>query len=238
VHDSLRAGDTLRIRAPRNNFPLAEAAPHSVLVAGGIGITPLLAMARRLSRIGAPWTLFYCVRTPERAAFLQELLVLPGRVVPVFDGLPGAQRLDLNTVVQEAPAGSHFYCCGPASLLEAFTASTQACPADRVHVEWFSAPSAVATPEHDSADCTVHLQRSGRAIRVAAGQSLLDALLDAGVDVDHSCREGLCGSCETRVLCGTPLHRDPHFASRANPPNDRLMVCVSRSATSELTLDL
>lgn len=239
LHDSVRVGDVLRIGAPRNNFPLAEAAPHSVLVAGGIGITPLLAMARRLSRIGAPWTLYYCVRSPERAAFLQQLLALPGgRVLTVFDGMPGAKRLDLDEVVRDAPAGAHFYCCGPAPMLQAFRAATRACEDERVHVEWFSAASAPSAAAQPQGGYTVHLKRLGRSIEIGPGESLLDALLAAGAEVDYSCREGLCGTCETRVLCGAPLHVDPVYAGRKNPPTDRMLVCVSRSAGGELTLDL
>ena len=239
LHDGIAVGATLRIGAPRNNFALHEAAPHSVLVAGGIGITPLLSMARRLAQLGRPWTLYLCVRSPERAAFLGELLALPGgRVVTVFDGLPGVARLDLSAVLRDAPEGAHFYCCGPAPLLEAFQTATRELAPERVHVEWFSAAELPAAPAPAGARYTVHLQRQGRSIEVDASESLLDALHAAGCDVDHSCREGLCGTCETRVLCGTPLHRDPVFAARQNPPTDRLLVCVSRSAGGDLTLDL
>ena len=239
LHETLRVGDELRIGAPRNNFPLDETAAHSVLVAGGIGITPLLAMARRLSALGARWTLYYCVRSPERAAFLQELLGLPGgQVITVFDGLPGVARLDLAKVVQQAPAGAHFYCCGPAPLLQAFVEATQAIETARVHLEWFAAAPGGADAATASTAYTVHLKRSGTSVQVGPGDNLLDALMAANAPVDYSCREGLCGTCETRVLCGTPLHGDPVYAARATPPTDRMLVCVSRSAGGDLTLDL
>jgi ferredoxin-NADP reductase len=238
LHDSIAVGGRLRIGAPRNHFPLVEDAPHSVLVAGGIGITPLLAMARRLARLGRPWTLYYCVRSPERAAFLAELLALPGgRVITVFDGLPGVARLDMAALVREAPAGAHFYCCGPAPLLDAFRAATAPIAEERVHLEFFSAAPAPAAPTA-AQGYTVHLKRQGRSVDVGSQENLLDALMAAGVDVDFSCREGLCGTCETRVVCGTPLHGDPVYAARQNPPTDRMLVCVSRSAGGDLTLDL
>jgi len=252
LHDHLRVGDTLRISAPRNNFPLAEAALHSVLVAGGIGITPILAMVRRLTWLGKSWTLYYCVRTPSRAAFIDELLALTtapnaaGRVVTVFDGMPGVDRLDIAAVVQDAPAGSHFYCCGPVPMMKAFEAATSttiaACDDAHVHVEWFSAPAAVpaAALDHAAADgsFTVQLKRKGKSFIIPADKTILEVLLGAGVDVDYSCREGLCGTCETRVLAGVPDHRDPILAGKKDPPLNKIMVCVSRCAEPELVLDL
>ena len=248
IHDTLRVGDTLRISAPRNHFALAEDAAHSVLIAGGIGITPLLAMVRRLSERGQSWELYYCVRTPGRAAFVEDLLALSanaggrGRVITVFDGMPGAQRLDIRAVVAEAPEGTHFYCCGPVPMLKSFEAATADCDDGHVHVEWFAAPDAppAAAQAHPQADGSfvVHLQRKARSFTVAPGQTILDALLEGGIDVDHSCREGLCGTCETPVLAGVPDHRDPILAARKDPPLNKIMVCVSRCAGSDLVLDL
>jgi vanillate O-demethylase ferredoxin subunit len=117
LHDQLQVGASLRISTPRNHFPLQESAHHSVMVAGGIGITPLLAMARRLSALGKTWTLYYCARTPAHAAFLNELQGLPGTVIPVFDGVPDGKPIDLQAVVRDAPVEAHLYCCGPASLM-------------------------------------------------------------------------------------------------------------------------
>lgn len=248
LHDTLRVGDTLRISAPRNNFPLAEDAPHSVLIAGGIGITPMLAMVRRLALLRRAWTLYYCVRTPSRAAFIDELTALAaatgsqGKVVTVFDGMPGVARLDLAAVVRDAPAGTHFYCCGPVPMLKAFEEATMACDDGHVHVEWFSAPAAPPAVGQDHAagggSFTVQLKRKGKSFTVPAGETILQVLLDGGIDVDYSCREGLCGTCETRVLAGVPDHRDPILAGRKEPPLNKIMVCVSRCAGAELVLDL
>lgn len=244
LHDQVRAGAALRISAPRNNFALVEHAAHSVLVAGGIGITPMLAMARRLAQLGLPWTLYHCVRSPSRAAFAEDLQALAaaganGRVVTVVDGLPGAARLDLAALVRQAPAGAHLYCCGPAPMLDAFLQATAGVDEAQVHVEWFSAPPVPAAATSASAGSfSVQLQRKNRRFDVPADKSILQVLLDGGIAVDYSCREGLCGTCETRVLAGTPEHRDPILAGRKDAPLDRIMVCVSRCAGPELVLDL
>jgi ferredoxin-NADP reductase len=241
LQDQLQVGDLLRISAPRNNFPLDESAAYSVLVAGGIGITPLLAMGRRLSALGRPWTLYYCARTPERAAFLEELWALPARVVPVFDGLPGREPLDLKKVVAEAPTDAHLYCCGPASLMEAFERAAAGRPRQQVHVEWFKprgpAADAPALAQGEQ-PFDITLARGGITLHVPAGKSILDVLIEAGVPVQHSCCDGVCGTCETRVIDGVPEHRDAVLLGEAANSSDRMMVCVSRSAGPHLTLDL
>lgn len=239
VHERIRAGATLQIGYPRNNFPLVEGAAATVMVAGGIGVTPLLAMARRLSALGRPWMLYLCARTPERAAFLQELLQLPhGCVVPVFDGMPGVGSLDLSRVVRDAPAGAHFYCCGPSPMLTAFAEATRGVEASRVHVEWFTAPAPTVLAGTANGSFQVRLQRSGKAITVAGDESVLEALERCGVSVPSSCRDGVCGTCEVRVLAGTPEHRDLVLSPDEQRKGDRMFVCVSRCSGNELLLDL
>jgi tetrachlorobenzoquinone reductase len=236
--DRISAGDRLRISAPRNNFPLAEQAGETVLIAGGIGITPLLAMARRLSQLDRRWTLYLCARTPQRAAFLSEVLRLPGVVIPVFDGLPGAAPLDLRGVVGTAPEGAHLYCCGPEPMMRAFEQACAGRDATTVHVEWFRPPTPPADQAGEDHAFTVHLQRSRRSLAVPVGTSVLDALLAAGVDVPHSCCDGVCGTCETRVLAGQPDHRDAVLLGADAQAQDRMMVCVSRCVGDAMTLDL
>lgn len=241
LHDRLHVGDMLRISTPRNHFPLDESAAYSVLVAGGIGITPLLAMGRRLSALGRPWTLYYCVRTPERAAFLEALRALPVRLVPVFDGVPGGQPLDLAKVIAEAPADAHLYCCGPAPLLEAFERAAAGRPQQQVHVEWFKPRAPAADPQatvRSERPFGITLARGGMTLHVPAGKSILDVLIEAGVPVQHSCCDGVCGTCETRVIDGMPEHRDAVLLGEAANTADRMMVCVSRSVGPHLTLDL
>lgn len=238
VHRALAAGTRLKARLPRNRFVLDESAGMTVLVAGGIGVTPLLAMARRLSALQRPWRFYYCAKTPAHAAFLPELLALGGEVIPVHDGCPGVRPLDLQAVVASCTPQTHLYCCGPSSMLKAFEAAGRGRDPSTMHVEWFEAPAA-ATPSTDEAQAlTVHLERSGRTLQVPAGRSILDVALEAGVDVHNSCGDGVCGSCETRVLAGRPLHRDHVLTAAERARGDRMMVCVSRCLDPELTLDL
>lgn len=239
IHEHVRAGDVLTVGLPRNNFPLAECAPSSVLVAGGIGVTPLLAMARRLAVLGHSWTLYVCARTPERAAFLHELLLLPhGRVVPVFDGIPGVAPLDLRKVVAESAPGTHFYCCGPTPMMKAFGEATQALDPAQVHVEWFTASGATALDSAPAAAFLIRTHRSGKEVQVAPQESILDALERVGISVPFSCRDGICGTCEVRVLAGTPDHRDLVLSAAERDKGDRMFVCVSGCRTAELLLDL
>lgn len=241
IHENARAGQVLDVSVPRNHFPLNEDAQATVFIAGGIGITPLLAMARRLSSLGRAWTLYLCARTPERAAFLRELLALPhGRVVPVFDGMAGVGPLQVAEVVRTAAAGTHFYCCGPAPLMQAFKDATRALDAQRVHTEYFAAPAAPKAANDAVADGSfrVRLQRSDRCITVGASESLLEALERDGLPVASACRDGVCGTCEVRVLAGTPDHRDFILSDAERARGDRMLPCVSRCGGGELVLDL
>ena len=240
LHDQLKVGDIVHISTPRNHFQLYEPAPHSVLVAGGIGITPLLAMARRLSALGRTWTLYLCARTPERAAFLDELKSLPGTVIPVFDGVPGGAPIDLERVISDAPADAHLYCCGPTTLMEAFEQAAARREPHTVHVEWFKPRPASAATDVAAASGSFELKlaHSGVTLAVPPEKSILDVLIEAGVAVQYSCCDGVCGTCETRVLEGIPDHRDSVLLGEDANATDRIMVCVSRCAGNSLTLDL
>ncbi|MFM9924457.1 PDR/VanB family oxidoreductase [Variovorax sp. H27-G14] len=238
VHEQLCVGQTLRIGVPRNNFALREDAPCSVLIAGGIGITPLRAMIGRLEALGQPWVLFYGCRDRRSAAWLDELCALdsrePGRIHFNFDNETGGRVLDLNAIVASAHAGSHLYCCGPAPMLAAFETATAGLPRERVHAEYFIAKQAPAT----RGAFRVELARSGRVVCVPKGRTILDALLAEGVDAPYACMEGVCGSCETRVLRGTPDHRDMVLSDQEKRANDRMMICCSGAHTPTLVLDL
>ncbi|MGO4392448.1 2Fe-2S iron-sulfur cluster-binding protein [Variovorax sp. M-6] len=241
LHTGVEVGAVLRAQAPRNHFALDESAAHSILVAGGIGITPLLAMARRLGALGRRWTLYYCVRTPSRAAFLDVLRAIPcGEVVPVHDAMPGVASLDLPAVIASAAADTHLYCCGPAPLMQAFERAAAGRAAHTVHVEWFKAgpPAPGLAPAATAGSFALHLAHSGRTLQVPADKSVLETLLDAGIAIDSSCRDGICGSCETRVLAGTPDHHDAVLSASERAAGDRMMVCVSRCKGEALTLAL
>lgn len=236
LHDRLRTGDVLTIAGPRNHFPLDEQAPRSVLIAGGIGVTPLLAMARRLAALGRPWQLYLCARTPERAAFVAEASALPGgEVITVFDGVAGGRPLDLAALCAGLDPDTHLYCCGPTPMLAAFEAATGQRPPGTVHVEYFKAREVEASAQ---GTFELKLARSGRTLHVPADRSILDVLADAGIDVPYSCRDGVCGTCETRVLDGLPAHRCSVLLGDQAEATDRLMPCVSRSRSPLLTLDL
>jgi tetrachlorobenzoquinone reductase len=237
VHESLRPGAVLTVSAPRNNFALAESAPHSVFIAGGIGVTPILSMIRRLKALGRPWKLHYAARTRAHAAFadtLRELAEGSGELEFCFDQEPGGRMLDLAAIVRSLPEGAHVYCCGPTGMLGAFESAVAGLPPERVHVEYFAAKEAAAT----AGGFRVTLQRSGRAIDVHPGQTILDSLIAAGVEPPWSCREGVCGTCETRVLAGIPDHRDLVLSAADHAANDRMMVCCSGAKSATLVLDL
>jgi vanillate O-demethylase ferredoxin subunit len=226
------------VGAPRNNFPLAEDAPDSLLIAGGIGITPMLSMVTRLVSLGRAWTLHYCARTRADAAFLDKLDALGGmphgQVRLNFDHDPGGRMLDLAALVAAAPVGAHLYCCGPAPMLAAFEAATAGRLPQQVHVEHFTATEAPAT----AGGFTVVLAKSGREVFVAAGETILDAVLAAGIEAPHSCMEGVCGSCEASVIDGLPDHRDLVLSNAEKAANRSMMICCSGSKGARLTLDL
>ena len=215
VHETLRAGDLITISHPRNNFVLQENTTHSILIAGGIGITPLLSMIRRLKALGRSWELFYAARTRVAAAFLDELSGLRRDVQEKlhlnFDQEPTGSMLDLAAIVRNAPGDAHLYCCGPVPMLEAFEAATRDRPAEQVHVEYFKAREKPAA----EGGFEVKLARSNRIIKVGAGKTILNALLDAGIAVNYACTEGVCGTCETRVIGECPTTATSSSARRS-----------------------
>lgn len=230
MHDRIGRGDRATASAPHNNFPLNENAGESVLIAGGIGITPLLPMAMRLQSLGRKWSLHYAVRSRADMALAAELSELGGDIVIHDDA--GGDRLILSDVVAGTDPAAHFYCCGPAGMLEDFRAVLASHPVDRVHYERFAA---VFEP---SGGFTVDLARSGGSIVVSPGETILDALIDAGLDLPYSCQQGICGTCRTRVLSGCPDHRDEILSPREKDRGDVMMICCSGAKSEKLVLDL
>ncbi len=235
VHDTLRPGHTVGVGALRNHFELDDGDGPLRLFAGGIGITPLLAMAHQLANGPRDWQLHYAVRSRARAAFLPALAAHGSRVQLHVDDEAG-HLLPLAAQVAAAPPGSHFYACGPAPLLASFAEATQHLDPARVHVEHFAAPA--ADPALPAGGFVVELARSGGRVVVAPGQSLLDALLAHGLKLPFSCRSGVCGSCETAVLAGTPDHRDVVLSPDERASGRTMMVCCSRAQGELLRLDL
>ncbi|MCE4054798.1 PDR/VanB family oxidoreductase [Pseudomonas sp. Au-Pse12] len=236
IHSQLRVGTALSISAPRNHFALDLDAKHSVLVAGGIGITPIYCMFRQLLALGKSAELIYCARSRQEAALVASLDSLGAPVRYHFNDEQGLPP-DLGDYLTGYPGDSHFYCCGPTPMLDAFESTCERLGYVHSHVERFSAgeiaPSADARSHY-----RVELKKSGRTLAVDPAQSLLDVLLEAGCDIDHSCREGVCGSCETRVLEGEVDHRDGVLSKAERAANRSMMVCVSGCKSQRLVLDL
>jgi vanillate O-demethylase ferredoxin subunit len=239
LFDDVRVGDALEASVPRNTFPLVEDAPSSVLVAGGIGVTPIVCRAARLRSLGAAHTVHYAVRRRDELAF-----DIPGARVHV-DAEAGS-LLDVASIVAATPPGAHLYCCGPAPMLAAFEAACRAWPgpADHVHIESFAPPPSATDPAVagtaavDVAEFVVELARSGRRVEVPPRVSILDALRAAGVDVPSSCEQGICGTCETAVVAGRPDHRDRLLSDREKAEGATMLICCSRSLGPVLVLDL
>lgn len=238
LHDQARVGMPLSISAPRNNFPLQEDAGYSVLVAGGIGVTPLLGMARRLTELGKPFEVLYFARSRRHAAFLPELQSLGMPLTCHFDDEQGGPP-DLHSLLgRPTPsADTHYYACGPSVMLDRFVQVCETLGHAHAHIERFSAVKIEAAPDA-RAGYLVELKRSGQVIPITPDKSLLHTLIDAGVSVDFSCEEGVCGTCETRVLEGIPDHRDSVLSSAEHASNKTMMVCVSGCKTERLVLDL
>ena len=232
IHEHWRPGQVVEVSEPRNLFPLNEEASHSILIAGGIGITPMLSMMERLKRLGRSWELRYAVRSRNRAAFLERLEGLDNVQVTIDDE-PSTPRLDLQGLIGSAPAAAHVYCCGPSGMLTAFREHGGPL-GERMHFEYFASDAKAAT----DGGYRLQLQRSGKVIEVAAGETMLDALLGAGLDVGFACFEGVCGSCRVPVIDGVPDHRDQFLTQAEKDANTAVMACCSGACTATLTLDL
>jgi ferredoxin-NADP reductase len=234
LHDTIGQGDRLDIAGPRNNFPLDEGRHPNVLIAGGIGITPIWCMAQRLATLGRDWTMHYACRSRGDAILLDAMAVHGERVRLQCDDEAPDRFLDIAAIVAGAAPDTHFYCCGPLPMLDAFRAATAAVPDEQVHLEYFSADVDAAT----EGGFEVELVRSNLILPVPPGKTILDVVAAAGVDIVHSCTEGYCGTCETRVLCGVPDHRDVVLTKAEKASNTAIMICCSGSLTPRLVLDL
>lgn len=242
VHRRLRVGDVLGASLPRNHFGLDPDAPHNLLLAGGIGVTPLLSMAEQLHRDGRDFELHYCTRSAARTAFAERLRdrAWAPRVRLHHDDAAPAQRLDLPRTLAGAPAGTHVYVCGPRGFIDWVLQGARDAGWDeaRLHREYFAADPAPGADGGDAA-FEVELASSGRVVQVQPGQSIVQALGAAGIDVPTSCEQGVCGTCLTRVLSGTPLHRDSYLTDDERAAADQMLPCCSRAAAGQrLVLDL
>lgn len=235
MHGTPRVGDRFTISAPMNDFPLCESAANSVFFCGGIGITPVVSMIRRLERLGAHWRLHFAARHRARAAYAEELALLPEADARVTMHLENeGTRVDLRRIIAQSPAGTHFYCCGPRGMVDGFIEACSSLPPEQVHFERFAAASESAT----EGGFEVVLKRCGRRIPVPTGKTILDVLLDEGVNVQYACSAGVCGTCRTGVVDGVPDHRDDFLTDEEKASNSAIMVCCSGSSSPTLVLDL
>lgn len=230
MHDQAKEGTTLMVGSPENEFELV-AAPNYLLIAGGIGITPILAMARHLKTEGTPFKLIYCTRHPGETAYLTEVSDLQNAYIHHDNG-------DFNEFYDfwdhfEMPGAEHVYCCGPAPMMEEIKAVSGHWPEGRVHFEDFNGVDAV---REDDTPFTIRLKESGREVFVPADRTILEALRDAGENIVSSCESGTCGTCKCRLIEGEADHRD--LVLMDDEKNDFIMLCVSRAKSGELVVGL
>lgn len=241
VHRELRAGDEIEISEPRNNFQLKEDAARHLLIAGGIGVTPMMAMVERLRVLDAEFELHYCARGPEIAAFRDRLAPLEadGRVHYHFDGGDPSKGADLAALLSGREEGTHLYYCGPAGLMRAIEAAAEDWPAERKHCEYFAQPAVPtggAAAEGEAGAFEIKLAKRGDTLAVPPGKTIVEVLREAGVEVETSCEAGLCGTCRTRYLKGEPEHND--MVLDDDEKGEYLMVCSARARSKVLILDI
>jgi vanillate O-demethylase ferredoxin subunit len=239
MHEGVQEGQLLQISAPKNHFPLAHDAQRSLLLAGGIGVTPILCMAERLAITGADFAMHYGTRSRERTAFYGRITSssYADKVQFHFDDGAAEQKLDIAGTLATPQSGVHLYVCGPKGFMDAVlnTARLQGWPESQLHYEFFAAE--VVKLDTD-AGFEVKLASSGRVITVLKEQTVVQALSAAGVEIQTSCEQGVCGTCLTRVLEGVPKHMDLYLTPEEQAANDQFLPCCSRAQTPLLVLDL
>jgi vanillate O-demethylase ferredoxin subunit len=238
VHDSIKEGDIITISEPRNHFPLTPAKRY-FLIAGGIGITPILCMAERLAQINADFTLHYGTRALERTAFHRRIsnAAFADKVHFHFDTGSSEQRLNLEKLLAAEPRESHIYVCGPAGFIDFVTTTAHAngWSSDQVHLEYFG-PAPLDTVGDTAFE--VKIASTGKIYPVPVDRTVVQALQEHNIQVPVSCEQGICGTCITRVLEGVPDHRDLYFTDDEHALNDQFTPCCSRAKSTLLVLDL
>ncbi|MEQ9260100.1 MAG: PDR/VanB family oxidoreductase [Roseovarius sp.] len=240
MHDEVTVGTRLRISPPENSFALDPSARSTLLIAGGIGITPMMAMVHQLEAQGARYHLYYCARSPDHAAFLNDLSGERscGEVTFVYDCGDPSRGLDLAPLLRNPAPGAHLYVCGPASLITAVREGSSHWPKGSVHYELFASLKEPAETGDADTAFEIEIEGTGEVLTIPENQSILEVLLEHGYNVPHLCQEGYCGSCLTPVLDGIPDHRDEVLDEDERNANDVMTICCSRARTKRLKLDI
>lgn len=228
MHDTIEVGTVLTVSTPQNYFPLIENASHHVLVAGGIGLTPIIAMAHKLSEINAPFTLVISASSEDELPFLDQLNTSNWSV---YKHLSGRQHFDLSTLLHELPDDLHLYCCGPHGFIDTVREQCQALSEGHFHKEYFSA---VASNDHAAVE--LYLSESHVRVSVVEGTSMISALRQAGIEVESVCEQGICGSCVVPWRDGDPIHNDQCLES--NEQEKYIALCCAGCRSPNLTLEL
>jgi vanillate O-demethylase ferredoxin subunit len=246
MHEEVQVGDVIESSGPIQNFPLGETEPLSILLGGGIGITPLMAMVYRLKAERRSCHLHYCTKTPEDTAFMGEIETLLGDDVTFYhDGGDPTKGIKLGEVFGTRPEGAHLYVCGPAGLIRAAREATAHWPEGTVHYELFTSArteeetAEIAAKAGADEEFEVELSRSGQSFTIPADKTILDVLIDGGFGVPYACEEGWCGACVIDLVSGKADHRDEVMSDSEKAANEKIQVCVSRALPGEkLVLDL
>ena len=239
MHEDLKEGDTVRVTPPLNNFSLDETAGEHILIAGGIGITPILSMGYRLREIGAKTTLHYCTKSAGQTAFMKEVKEVFGdNVIFHHDGGDPGKGIKINVVLAVMPENAHLYICGPAGLMDgALAAAAHRWPDEAIHHEYFTARKRESGWQDEEFE--ISLARRKKILTVPSDKTILDVVRGAGIIADSSCEDGLCGTCLTGLLNGEAEHRDSVLSKKEKAENNKILICISRARKGErLVLDL
>lgn len=234
--DEIKDGMQIQVSEPKNLFPLLKA-KHSVLIGGGIGITPLITMAYQLAHEGESFELHYCGASPEKCAFVDEIKngVLAQYTTFHFKSEGASHRAFFESAIKDIDLESHIYTCGPVGFMDWVInlATTHDFPEQQIHKEYFQVETDISGDSFE-----VVAERSGKIIMVEAGETILQALAKEGIDIEMSCEQGVCGTCMCDVIEGEPDHRDVYFTDEEKASNEQILVCCSRSKTPRLVLDI
>ena len=244
MHDDIKVGDVLKVTGPQNNFPIDKNAKKHLLIAGGIGITPLLAMGYRLAEMKADYHLHYCSKLASETAFIDEVKAVFGACVTFHhDGGDPSKGINLAEVLKSPAPGQHLYICGPAGLLNAVRETSKHWPEGSVHFELFGSTRSaaeIAAMQHEAGDDTFEVEcvKSGVTLSVPPTKSIMQVLWDNNIEVLYACEEGWCGNCKVGLISGKVDHRDEYLSEKER--ETAIQVCISRAAPGEkkLVLDI